>query len=387
MKSLFRRVLPALFLAAFTSSGLAGEKLESIFNGKDFDGWDIRGQAVYTVNDGVITGVTGKGGHGWLCTKKTYGDFILELEVKIKGGNSGIQIRSHIDPKDEMVGYQIEVDPSPRAWSGGLYEQGRRGWLHSLNNGEPAHTAFKLGEWNHYRIECRGDSIKSWVNGQAAADYVDSMDIEGVIALQVHSGSNAHVEFRNVRLQDLGRRSWQRIWDGQTLQGWHIIGKGEWTIQDGTILGRHAAGEPEFGHLVTDKVYGDFTVRLKYRAVTGNSGFYFRIEETGNSGVSGFQAEIDPQKDSGGLYETNGRTWVSQPTPEQVKTWYKPGDWNTMTISAHGRRIVVNVNGHKTAELKNDPGRTQGRLALQLHGGQDCEIAFKDIEVLSETSR
>ena len=123
-------------------------------------------------------------------------------------------------------------------------------------------------------------------------------------------------------------------------------------------------------------------MRLKYRAVKGNSGLYFRIEEKGFSCVSGFQAEIDAEKDAGGLYETNGRAWVSQPADADVKKWFRPQDWNTMTVAAHGRRITVSVNGCQSAELLDDPGRTEGRFALQVHGGQDVDVFFKDIEIL-----
>ena len=177
---------------------------------------------------------------------------------------------------------------------------------------------------------------------------------------------------------------WQRLWDCKTLNGWHVIGKGEWKIERGAIHATHAKDEKEFGHLVTDKDYQDFTVRLKYKAVQGNSGLYFRVEEKGFSGVSGFQAEIDAAKDAGGLYETNGRAWVVQPKPEDVKRWFKPGDWNEMTVSAHGGHIVVLVNGQKSAEIKNDPGRAAGKFALQVHAGQDCDLWFKDIEIQME---
>ena len=176
---------------------------------------------------------------------------------------------------------------------------------------------------------------------------------------------------------------WKLLWDGRTLNGWHVIGKGEWKIVDGALRATHDKAEKEFGHLVTDKVYKDFTVRLKYKAIKGNSGLYFRIEEKGFSGVSGFQAEIDPEKDAGGLYETNGRAWVAQPKPEDVKKWYKPGEWNDMTVTSRGRHIVVHVNGTKTAEIPDDAkGRTEGRIALQVHGGQDCDVWFKDIEII-----
>jgi hypothetical protein len=185
---------------------------------------------------------------------------------------------------------------------------------------------------------------------------------------------------------DLARAAerWQPLWDGKTFNGWHLIGKGVWKIEDGAIHGSNVKAESEFGHVVTDKIFKDFTVRLKYKAVKGNSGLYFRIEEKGFSGVSGFQAEIDAEKDAGGLYETNGRAWVVQPKPEDVKKYFKPGEWNEMTVSAHGGHIVVHVNGVKSAELKDDPGRREGKLALQVHGSQDCDVWFKDIEMLVE---
>jgi hypothetical protein len=174
---------------------------------------------------------------------------------------------------------------------------------------------------------------------------------------------------------------WQPLWDGKTLQGWHTIGSGKWEVADGDIHGTHEKGDKEFGHLVTDKVYKDFTARLKFKALKGNSGFYFRIEEKGHSGVSGFQAEVDAAKDVGGLYETNGRAWVVQPKAEDVSTWFKPGEWNEMTVSAHGGNIVVTVNGKKSAEIKDDPGRAEGKIALQIHANLDCDIWFKDIEI------
>ena len=175
---------------------------------------------------------------------------------------------------------------------------------------------------------------------------------------------------------------WQSLWDGKTLNGWHEIGTGKWVVENGAIHGTHASNQRNYGHLVTDRVYTNFTVRLKYKSVQGNSGLYFRIEEKGSSGVSGFQAEMDPDKDTGGLYETNGRKWVIKPKASDVKRWYKPREWNEMSVTANGTHIVVHVNGIKTAELANDTrGRRSGKLALQLHGGQDVDVWVKDIEI------
>jgi hypothetical protein len=172
------------------------------------------------------------------------------------------------------------------------------------------------------------------------------------------------------------------LWDGRTLAGWHAIDKGEWRIENGAIHGLHAGSENQYGHLVTDRAYTNFTARLKFKSLKGNSGFYFRIEEKGASGVSGFQAEIDPQNDIGGLYETNGRGWVAKTRAAAIKEWYKPGDWNEMVVTAVGTRITVHVNGREAVELTNDSlGRLDGRLALQLHGSQDVDVWFKDLEI------
>jgi len=394
----FAAFAPELDLALITT-----RDLQPIFNGTNLDGWiQHGGKAKYTVEDGVIVGTTVKGEpNSFLCTEKEYADFILELEVKAdKTLNSGVQIRSHCFdhatiydwgttqikiPAGRVHGYQIEVDHRPeRRWSGGVYEEGRRRWLFDLTKNTTGGAAFKFGEWNQYRIVCQGGSIRTWINGVAAADLVDSETLTGFIGLQVHNHDQAglSVRFRNLRLQNLGQHIWKPLWDGKTLNGWHLIGKGDWQITDGVIHATHARDEKEFGHLVTDRGFSDFTVRLKYKAVKGNSGLYFRIEEKGFSGVSGFQAEIDAEKDAGGLYETNGRAWVSQPAAADVKKWFRPQDWNTMTVSARGRRITVAVNGHQSAELLDDPGRTAGRIALQLHGGLDVEVDFKEIEIL-----
>lgn len=174
---------------------------------------------------------------------------------------------------------------------------------------------------------------------------------------------------------------WRSLWDGKSFNGWHVIGKGQWKIQDGAINGTNVKSEKEFGHLVGDRDYTNFTIRVKYKTVAGNSGLYFRIAEKGFSGVTGFQAEIDPDKDAGGLYETNGRSWVSQPKLADVNKWFKPGEWNEMTVTARGGDIEVKVNGITSAKLTNDPGRASGKFALQVHGSQDVDVWFKDIEI------
>jgi hypothetical protein len=201
-----------------------GEGWISLFNGKDLDGWvQHGGKAKYRVEDGQIVGSSVPNtSNSFLCTKRDYGNFILELEFKVDPKlNSGVQVRSHCFDTERTVelngkkikiaagrvhGYQVEIDPSDRAWTGGIYDEGRRGWLNDLKANVAARKAFKQDEWNKFHIECRGDSIKTWLNGVPAADLKDSVTPSGFIGLQVHAVKGTdplEVRFRNLRIKEL----------------------------------------------------------------------------------------------------------------------------------------------------------------------------------------
>jgi len=382
---------------------------KALFDGRSLEGWQVRsGFAKYQVEDGMIVGTTVEGSpNTFLCTTKHYGDFILEFEVKVDPAlNSGVQFRSHVYEKDTTIlvrragrerkrvhpagrvyGYQVEISNERTGSSGGIYDEARKGaWLYDVSQDPVARKAFKDNQWNKYRISCIGDWIRTWVNGVPCTDLRDPVDQIGFIGLQVHGFRGekpAQVRWRNIRIRDLGRHVWKPVFDGKSLEGWHIVPGGQWNVHDGMIEATHSKSDSRHGLLVTDKRYSDFTVRLKFKALQGNSGLYFRADEVdGSVGAHGFQAEIDVSNDVGGLYETGGRAWVLQPDPQDVQEWFKPQQWNQMTVSAHGRRIVVHVNGRKSAERKDDPGRLQGHLALQSHGSQDVHVMFKDIEML-----
>jgi hypothetical protein len=198
---------------------------ENLFGGKDLEGWVQRGgKAKYRAENGEIVGTSVPGtANSFLCTKNNYSNFILELEFKVDPAlNPGVQIRSECFDRDKTVefngqkiripagrvhGYQVEIDPSDRAWTGGIYDEARRKWLVDLKHNEPARKAFKPGEWNQFRIECRGESIKTWLNGVPAAELKDSVTPSGFIGLQVHGVGKQQkpleVHFRNLRLKEL----------------------------------------------------------------------------------------------------------------------------------------------------------------------------------------
>jgi len=185
-------------------------KWTSLFNGRDLKGWEIHdGPATVLVDDGaMVTFHQNTETFPYLTTKKTYGDFILEADIKVIGDlNSGILIRGIVDPEirgGRPHGYQMEIDQSDRQWTGGIYEEGGRNWIYSLEGKDEARKAYKPSEWNHYRIEAIGDHFRIWVNGIPTLNMVDKKTAEGVIGFQIHklghNGGGGSVSIRNIRI-------------------------------------------------------------------------------------------------------------------------------------------------------------------------------------------
>lgn len=367
------------------ANGITADGFVPLFNGENLDGWKkVGGGATYRVEDRCIVGEVGPGANTFLRTEKTYANFTLKVDVKLDvPGNSGIQFRSHQKEGDgKTFGYQCEIDPSARAWTGGIYDESRRGWINSLEKNEAARKAFKVDGWNHFVIEANGPVIRTWVNNVPCANLVDPADSEGFIALQVHAGKAGVIRWRDIKIKETPATVWKPLWDGKDFNGFKEIGAGRWKIVDGVIEGTHVEKDTDHGHLITNDRYRDFAVRLKFKSLAGNSGLYFRVDEGGPYGVRGMQAEIDPANDIGGLYETDGRGWLSKPTSDEIKKFFKPKEWNEMVVVAIGHRQVVFVNNAKVTDITDTPSREVGNIALQLHGGQNVEVSFKDLEIM-----
>ncbi len=232
-----RRLLaPTLFSCILSLSSIlsAADQSEEgfvpYFNGKDFTGLtQLNGKAEFIIEDeNTILGKTVVGEpNSFLATDKIYRNFIMELDVKTSDMNAGIQIRSNANPEEteaevnsgegkpkkrkipagRVHGYQVEVDPSDRAYSGGVYDEARRGWLYDLSGDKHAEArkAFKPGEWNHYKIQFVGDHLQTWINDVPCADLHDDLTAEGFIALQVHANKKGGIEvrYRNAKIKEL----------------------------------------------------------------------------------------------------------------------------------------------------------------------------------------
>ncbi|HRG93491.1 MAG TPA: DUF1080 domain-containing protein, partial [Chitinophagaceae bacterium] len=291
MKFSFQRVLGCILLFAMFNDQTAAQNWRPLFNGKDLKGWTQKnGKALFTVEKGEIVGHTvANTPNSFLCTNDEFGDFILELELKVDDAmNSGIQFRSLSKPdyQDNRVhGYQMEVDPTDRAWSGGIYDEARRDWLYIPNLNPDGKKAFKKGEWNRYRIEAIGPVLRTWINGIPVSHLVDDMTAKGFIALQVHAiygnmKEGMTIRWKNIRIQTeklkpspwdqtpvvnllLNQLSGQEqsqgfglLFNGKDFTNWRVAQSTEtpakrWSVQNGMIRIASSDGSETGNDIVT----------------------------------------------------------------------------------------------------------------------------------------
>ncbi len=179
---------------------------------------------------------------------------------------------------------------------------------------------------------------------------------------------------------------WISLFNGTDLNGWKNNGQEKWVVDNGSILGESTVGH--YGYLTTEKTYGDFSLRLKFKPETdGNSGVFTRSRITGDSpktgpDIEGMQVEVDPTRHTGGIYESGRRGWVAMPSPA-CESAIKPRDWNDLEIAEEGHHYVTRLNGVPCVDyIDPDPKFTDGVIGLQLHTGGGVKIRFKDIYLL-----
>jgi len=191
-------------------SGMATETSPTpLFDGKTFKGWEGN-EKFFRIEKGAVVGGNLKSRiprNEFLCTKRTYKNFVLTLEVKLRGGpraNAGIQIRTKRIPNHhEVIGYQADMG---QGWWGSLYDESRRRTM--LAKADPAviKKVLKPDDWNKYVIRCEGPRIRLYLNGTLTVDYTEKdpkIPLEGIIGLQIHSGPPSEAWYREIRLQEL----------------------------------------------------------------------------------------------------------------------------------------------------------------------------------------
>lgn len=384
-----------------------GPEWKDLFNGKNLDGWvKLNGTAEYRVEDDMIVGVSEMNTpNTFLATTETYGDFILEFDFKVDDGlNSGVQFRSLSLPEynnGRVHGYQFEIDPSDRSWTGGVYDEARRGWIYPMNYSPEGENAFKKGEWNSARIEAIGNSIRTWVNGVECANLLDNTTTEGFIALQVHSINNEElagktVSWRNIRIltdnleqyktpvnsnvKQLNQiantiseleasEGWELLWDGKTTNGWRGAKLDEfpekgWVIEDGIlkVLKGDGGESTNGGDIVTTKPYKNFMLKVDFRITEGaNSGIKYFVDTNLNKGEGSaigceFQILDDRNHPDAKLGINGNRTLGSLydliAAPEDKP--FRSGFFNTAMVVVQGNHVEHWLNGVKIVEYERN---------------------------------
>ena len=323
------RYLFLLGLLVFTRMGGA-QNWQPLFDGRSLDGWETHGgAATFEVVDGAIRGTAvANTPNTFLCTEQRYGDFIFEVDMFLPNAlNSGIMFRANLRPENDRVyGYQCEVDPSARAWTGGIYDEARRGWLYPLTRNERAQDAFRLGTWNTIRIEALGPELRTYVNGRMTSRLVDDVTADGFFGLQVHGiGGNMGevgytVSWRNPKImtEEVAKyrrapdprvaeisylpntltewqraHGWRLLWDGQTTAGWRGAKRTDfppkgWTMKNGVLTVEATDGGESTGpgDIVTERDYGDFELELEFQLTEGaNSGIKYFVDPALNKGA------------------------------------------------------------------------------------------------------
>ncbi|MGV3616283.1 MAG: 3-keto-disaccharide hydrolase [Fimbriimonas sp.] len=374
-----------------------------LWDGKTLNGFhQLGGKATYAVENGTIVGRTVLGTpNSFLVTDRPYGDFELEYEVKVDPAlNSGVQIRSASVPgyRNGVVhGYQVEIDPSNRAWSGGIYDEERRGWLQdNTKNSEAAKNAFRNHQWNKYRVVAKGDHLQTWVNGIKIADLHDAVSRSGFIGLQVHSHfrEGAEVRWRNLRIKDNGIPGANPPRGGK----WLLRNEGDlknWTSErtpgapaPWTWMGDCLEIKPGSGDLISRDKYTDMQLHVEFMTEeNGKEG-----QANGNSGVyimQSYEVQIlnsaprgPKDNECGGIYTVKAPDYAMALPAGQWQTYdidFTAPKWEGSKKVADAR-ITVYHNGvliHKDVAI---PHTTGGGVAenpsprpfrLQDHGNRN----------------
>ena len=325
---MLRPLLLLCSLCAVTAAATAQTAFTSLTNGTDLSNWETYGgTAPYVLEGNTITGTAiVNTPNTFLCTDRPYRDYVLELEFYDDAPlNSGVMLRGKWRQQDDqrrIYGYQLEIDPSARGYTGGIYDEARRGWIYPVHYNEAARTAYRQGEWNELRAEVIGDEIRTFINGQSVANLIDSVDASGMICLQVHSIAEElagkQVRWRNIRIIENAttddrmaavlapvenlrvnhvseaerRQGWRLLFDGTSTEGWRgakldAFPAAGWQVADGElrVLPGNGGESTNGGDIVTTENFSNFELVFEFKPSEGaNSGVKYFVDPTLNKG-------------------------------------------------------------------------------------------------------
>ena len=184
----------------------------SLFDGLTFNGWEGDTLNTWRIEDNMIIGgslIKNVPENNFLCTRRTYRNFILKFKIKLVGHdgfiNAGLQFRSvrATNPSNEMIGYQ--ADWGKEFWAS-LYDESRRNKTLASPDSTKVLTWIKQNDWNDYVILANNNRIRLFINGHKSVDYLESdtsIPLSGLIGLQIHGGGKAEVYFKELYIKEL----------------------------------------------------------------------------------------------------------------------------------------------------------------------------------------
>lgn len=391
-----KQITTLFFLVMALSSVAQSNNWQSLFDGKTLTGWkQLTGSATYTVENGMIVGTTvDKSPNSFLASdQRLTGDFVLEMETMMTDANtnSGIQFKSNFDAKandgkGRVYGYQYELDPSTRKWSGGIYDEGRREWLYPASNNPKGQILFTPNVFHKVRVECIGNTVKTWLDGTPVSYLADSITSnEGILALQVHSIGKAKdagikIFWKNIRVQTKNikplafpegiyvanlipnkltpyeeKSDWKLLFDGKTTTGWvgaykkSFPDKG-WELKEGLlkVLSSNGNESTNGGDIVTQQEFAAFDLSFDFKLTDGaNSGikYFVTLSEKNSGSAIGLEYQLldDVLHPDAKLGRDGNRTLGSLydliKAQKTERFFRKPGNWNT-------GRVIVYPNNH-----------------------------------------
>jgi len=440
-------IMLSIMMALFSTSFLSAQDGEwtYLFNGKNIKGWKkLNGTAEFRVEDGCITGISALSTpNTFLTTGVTYTNFILEYEMKTDNDlNSGVQIRSRSLPAYEngrVHGLQVECDDSKRKWSGGIYDEARKGWRYPLEYNPAARNAYISGEWNAFRVLAHDNHIITWINGIPCANLVEDTTEAGFIALQMHSISDSalagrQVRWKNIRIRNatasdfeaLGKvnipevsylknqltekekqQGWKLLWNGATTHGWRGIKSDKfpekgWVIRDGILSVEKSAGAESAygGDIVTTELYRNFILEVDFTISEGaNSGIKYFVNTELNKGEGSaigceFQILDDENHPDAGMGVKGNRTMGSlydliaadgqfyNPGLPVTKYVNGPGQWNRARIVVNGSKVEHYLNGCKIVEYERGTQQWRALVAYSKYKIWPAFGEFKEGNIL-----
>ena len=396
----------------------------NLFDGKTLKGWNkLAGTATYRVEDGAIVGSTevdSSSPNTFLVYEKRFtGDFILELEVKLEDTvtNSGVQFKSNFNDtafkgRGRVYGYQFELDPSSRKWSGGIYDEGRREWLYTGSMNPGGQVLFTTGKYHTIKVECTGNTIKTWLDGKAVSYVVDTLTKnQGLLGLQVHAikkpeAANKKIYWKNIRIKTSGiipapflkgiyvanlqpntlteyekKDGWKLLFDGKTSRGWKGAYKPRfpekgWEIKDGILMVQPSGGHESTngGDIVTVGKYSAFDLSFEFKLTPGaNSGlkYFVTLSENNVGSAIGLEYQLldDTLHPDAKLGRNGNRTLASLydliKAKKEKRFIRQPGGWNTGRVIVYPNNHVEHyLNGVKVLEYERGSKEYRDLVAI-----------------------